>query len=174
MKYVMALDQGTTSTRCILFNHSGEVCSIDQMEHQQFFAKPGWVEHDPKEIWNNTQTVIKRAMANISAQSEDIVGIGITNQRETIIAFEPKSGKIRHNAIVWQDLRGSEIINRLKERVDPLEFQQHSGLLLSPYFSASKIAWMLEKDPQLRKDAEKGKVVFGTIDTYLGVLFARN
>jgi glycerol kinase len=167
MKYVMALDQGTTSTRCILFNHSGEVCSIDQMEHQQYFAKPGWVEHDPKEIWKNTQTVISRSMAKLGVDASNIAAIGITNQRETIIAFEPETGKIRHNAIVWQDLRGSEIINRLKETIDPKEFQEHSGLLLSPYFSASKIAWMLEQDHSLRRDAEKGKVVFGTIDTYL-------
>ena len=167
MKYVMALDQGTTSTRCILFNHDGEVCSIDQMEHRQYFPKPGWVEHDPLEIWANTKTVILNAMKKVGATRDDIGGIGITNQRETIIAFEPETGKIRHQAIVWQDLRGTEIINRLKEKVDPQKFQRHSGLLLSPYFSASKIAWMLQTDPSLRSDAENGKVVFGTIDTYL-------
>jgi len=167
MKYVMALDQGTTSTRCILFNHSGEVCSIDQMEHHQYFAKPGWVEHDPQEIWNNTKSVITNAMKKVGATGADIAGIGITNQRETIIAFERETGNIRHQAIVWQDLRGTDIINDLKKHVDSDEFQRHSGLLLSPYFSASKIAWMLKNDPTLKEDAMNGKIVFGTIDTYL-------
>ncbi len=167
MKYVMALDQGTTSTRAILFNHKGEVCSTSQVEHKQFFVKPGWVEHDPLEIWSNAQTVMLKAMGKVNASASDIVSIGITNQRETILAWEPATGKIRHRAIVWQDLRGDQIINDVKLKTTVKEFTEHSGLLFSPYFSASKIAWMLENNPSLRKDAESGKVVFGTMDTFL-------
>ncbi len=167
MKYVMALDQGTTSTRALLFNHKGEVCSSSQLEHRQYFVKPGWVEHDPTEIWKNSKKVILDAISKVGAKGGDIVSLGITNQRETILAWEPATGKIRHRAIVWQDLRGDEIINEIKSRVSSEEFSHHSGLLFSPYFSASKISWMLENSPTLRKDAEEGKVVFGTMDTFL-------
>ena len=167
MKYVMSLDQGTTSTRAILFDHQGQVCSSSQREHHQYFVKPGWVEHDPAEIWNNSKIVIRDAIEKVGAKGKDIVSLGITNQRETILAWEPETGNIRHRAIVWQDLRGDEIINRIKERASAEEFTSHSGLLFSPYFSASKISWMLENSPRLRVDAENGKVVFGTIDTYL-------
>lgn len=167
MKYVMALDQGTTSTRAILFNHEGEVCSSSQLEHHQYFVKPGWVEHDPLEIWKNAQTVITEAMEKVHACPHDIVSIGVTNQRETILAWEPATGKIRHRAIVWQDLRGDEIINSIKQKTTTEEFTSHSGLVFSPYFSASKISWMLQHNPSLKRDAESGKVVFGTIDTFL-------
>ena len=167
MKYVIALDQGTTSTRAILFNHQGEVCSSSQLEHHQYFVKPGWVEHDPSEIWKNSKKVIIDAMEKIGAKSRDIVSLGITNQRETVLAWEPKTGKIRHRAIVWQDLRGDTIINKIKSTTSKEEFTSHSGLLFSPYFSASKISWMLENSATLRADAESGKVIFGTMDTFL-------
>ncbi len=167
MKYVMALDQGTTSTRAILFNRKGELCSSMQLEHAQHFVQPGWVEHQPLEIWENAEKVMKGALQNIGITADDIEAVGITNQRETVIAWEREGGRIRHRAIVWQDLRGDEIIDEISKRVTPEEFQAHSGLIFSPYFSASKIAWMLRNDRELRQDAEAGKIVFGTIDTYL-------
>jgi len=167
MKYVMALDQGTTSTRAILFNQAGELCSSHQLEHDQHFVKPGWVEHQPQQIWENAERVMLGALKKVGSSPEEVAAIGITNQRETIIAWERDTGKIRHRAIVWQDLRGYEIIDELKRTVPQEEFLKHSGLIFSPYFSASKIAWMLRNDDQLRSDAVAGKIVFGTIDTYL-------
>lgn len=167
MKYVGALDQGTTSTRFILFNKKGVVCASHQLEHRQIFPQPGWVEHNPTEIWENSTKVIQETLSKVQASAKEISAIGITNQRETVIAWEPATGKIRYNAIVWQDLRGAELIERLKAQGKEDLMQQHSGLILSPYFSASKIAWMLEHVDNLREDAEKGNVVFGTIDTFL-------
>ncbi len=163
----MAVDQGTTSTRAILFNRAGELCATQQLEHDQHFVKPGWVEHQPEQIWENAEKVMKGVLDQLKITSESIEAIGITNQRETVIAWERETGKIRHRAIVWQDLRGDAIIQDLKNRIDASEFQKHSGLIFSPYFSASKIAWMLQNDESLRADAQSGKIVFGTIDTYL-------
>lgn len=167
MKYVGALDQGTTSTRFILFDHFGTPKASHQMEHAQIFPQPGWVEHEPDEIWKNSVQVIEQTLLKVRATSKDLAGIGITNQRETIIAWEPQTGVIRHRAIVWQDLRGSDFIEQLKKTVDIGKLQAKSGLIPSPYFSASKIVWMLEHVDGLREDAEKGTVVFGTIDSFL-------
>lgn len=167
MRYVGALDQGTTSTRFILFDQKGNPKASHQLEHRQIFPHPGWVEHDPAEILEASARVIREAMAKARATHKDLVGIGITNQRETVLAWEPESGLIRHNAIVWQDLRGAELINKLKVTSDVGRMQRTSGLVPSPYFSASKIAWMLDHVDGLRSDAESGKVVFGTIDTFL-------
>lgn len=167
MKYVGALDQGTTSTRFILFDHLGTPKASHQMEHAQIFPQPGWVEHEPAEIWENSTQVIKQTLRKVGATSKDLAGIGITNQRETIIAWEPQTGTIRHRAIVWQDLRGSDFIEQLKKTVDIGKLQAKSGLIPSPYFAASKIVWMLEHVDGLREDAEKGTVVFGTIDSFL-------
>ncbi|NCC63301.1 MAG: glycerol kinase [Spirochaetia bacterium] len=167
MKYVGALDQGTTSTRFIIFNEKGEIVASHQLEHQQIFPQPGWVEHDPWEIWDNSCDCISAALKKAKIQGSEISSIGITNQRETIIAWDPKTGKVWHNAIVWQDLRGSELIDALKAQVEASYLQQKSGLIFSPYFSASKIAWLLEHVSGLRDEAEKGNVVFGTIDTWL-------
>lgn len=167
MRYVGALDQGTTSTRFILFDQSGNPKASHQLEHRQIFPHPGWVEHDPQEIWDASVLVIRETLKKARASHKDLVGIGITNQRETVLAWEPDTGVIRHNAIVWQDLRGAELINRLKKSADVERMQQTSGLIPSPYFSASKIAWMLEHVDGLRADAESGKIVFGTIDTFL-------
>lgn len=167
MKYVGALDQGTTSTRFILFDHTGTPRASHQIEHKQYYPQPGWVEHDPEEIWENCFEVIEQTMRKVRATARDIAGIGITNQRETIIAWEPETGVIRHHAIVWQDLRGSDRIEVLKSQIDVPQLQKQSGLIPSPYFSASKIAWMLEHIEGLRTDAEAGKVVFGTVDTFL-------
>ncbi|MGE0074944.1 MAG: glycerol kinase GlpK [Sphaerochaetaceae bacterium] len=167
MKFVGALDQGTTSTRFILFDQSGALKASHQMEHQQIFPQPGWVEHDPLEIWNNSVEVIGQTLSKVRASYRDIVGIGITNQRETIVAWEPETGIVRYNALVWQDLRGSEYIEGLKATVDIEKLQSKSGLIPSSYFSASKIVWMLDHVDGLRADAEQGTVVFGTIDSYL-------
>ena len=167
MKYVGALDQGTTSTRFIVFDQKGSLVSSHQLEHQQIYPQPGWVEHDPWEIWDNSSECISKALKAANLTGSDIAGIGITNQRETIVAWNPKTGKVWHNAIVWQDLRGSDLIERLKEQVDASFLQKKSGLLFSPYFAASKIAWLLDHVEGLRDEAERGDVVFGTIDTWL-------
>jgi len=165
--YIGALDQGTTSTRFILFDKKGLQLASHQIEHKQIFVKPGWVEHDPNEIWENSVETIVKTLEKGGVDPRDMVGIGITNQRETIIAWEPQSGKIRYNAIVWQDLRGEGEIERLKELGVVDEIQKRSGLVASPYFSASKIGWLLNNVAGLREDAEAGKVVFGTIDAFL-------
>ena len=167
MKYVGALDQGTTSTRFILFDQSGTIRASHQVEHRQIYVQPGWVEHDPREIWDNSIFVIVEAMRKVRAPAKDIAAIGITNQRETIIAWEPKTGMVWHNAIVWQDLRGSAIIEQVKKTLDADTLRNITGLIHSPYFSASKIAWMLDHVDGLREAAEEGTVVFGTIDSWL-------
>jgi len=167
VRYVGALDQGTTSTRFILFDHAGTPKASHQLEHRQIYPQPGWVEHDPKEIWEASVLVIRQTLEKARATYKDLVGIGITNQRETVLAWEPKTGRIRHNAIVWQDLRGADLINRLKVAGEAERMQEITGLVPSPYFSASKIAWMLEHVEGLREDARSGSVIFGTIDTFL-------
>lgn len=167
MRYLGAIDQGTTSTRFILFDESGKICASHQIEHQQIFPKPGWVEHDPYEIWDNTTETIVKTLRMADAKAEDVAGIGITNQRETVIAWNPKNGKVWYNAIVWQDLRGADLINKLKTQYDETWLKNKCGLLFSPYFAASKIAWLLDNVEGLREAAEKGDAVFGTIDTWL-------
>jgi glycerol kinase len=167
MKYIGALDQGTTSTRFILFDRDGTIVASHQQEHRQIFPEPGWVEHDPWEIWDNASECITKTLRKADITGSDVAGIGITNQRETIVAWNPKTGKVWHNAIVWQDLRGAALINELKEKVDQKWLTEKSGLIFSPYFAASKIAWLLDNVPGLRKEAEAGNAVFGTIDTWL-------
>ena len=167
MKYLGAIDQGTTSTRFILFDESGKICASHQIEHKQIFPKPGWVEHDPYEIWDNTTETIVKTLRMADATAADVAGIGITNQRETVIAWNPKTGKVWYNAIVWQDLRGAELINQLKAQCDENWLKKKCGLLFSPYFAASKIAWLLANVKGLREAAENGDAVFGTIDTWL-------
>ncbi len=167
MKYLGAIDQGTTSTRFILFDESGKICASHQIEHKQIFPKPGWVEHDPYEIWDNTTETIVKTLRMADATAADVAGIGITNQRETVIAWNPKTGKVWYNAIVWQDLRGADLINQLKAQCDENWLKKKCGLLFSPYFAASKIAWLLANVKGLREAAENGDAVFGTIDTWL-------
>ena len=167
MKYLGAIDQGTTSTRFILFDESGKICASHQIEHKQIFPKPGWVEHDPYEIWDNTTETIVKTLRMADATAADVAGIGITNQRETVIAWNPKTGKVWYNAIVWQDLRGADLINQLKTQYDEKWLKEKCGLLFSPYFAASKIAWLLANVEGLREAAENGEAVFGTIDTWL-------
>jgi glycerol kinase len=167
VNYIGALDQGTTSSRFIIFDEAGRIVASHQQEHRQIFPKPGWVEHDPMEIWESCQLCIREALKSAGLHGSDIQGIGITNQRETIIAFNPTTGEVRHNAIVWQDLRGADLVETLKKRYDESTLQERSGLLFSPYFAASKIAWLLENIDGLRAEAERGEIVFGTIDTWL-------
>ena len=166
-KYVAAIDQGTTSTRCILFDHSGNIVALDQKEHQQIYPKPGWVEHDAIEIWNNTLEVMGGALKNANATSEDVAAIGITNQRETALVWEKKTGKPIYNAIVWQDTRTASICNELAENGGQDRLRAKTGLPLATYFSAPKIKWILDNVPGARDRAEKGELLFGNIDTWL-------
>ncbi|MGN1164102.1 MAG: FGGY family carbohydrate kinase, partial [Candidatus Ornithospirochaeta sp.] len=167
MKYIGALDQGTTSTRFIIFDEKNNIVSSSQLEHRQIFPKPGWVEHNSEEIWKNTCSVIETALEKAGLRGDQLSCVGITNQRETIIAFDKHTGKPYHNAIVWQDLRGADFIDGyLKKNVDEDWIRRKTGLLYSPYFSGSKIRWLLDNVPQVKENAEKGNLVFGTIDTY--------
>lgn len=166
-KYIMALDQGTTSSRCILFNHSGEIKSMAQKEFTQFYPKTGWVEHDPKEIWSSQIGVAAEAMAKLGVKSEDITAIGITNQRETTIIWNRFTGEPIYPAIVWQCHRTADKIEQLKkDGVDSL-IRKKTGLIPDPYFSGTKIAWILEHVSGAREQAEKGELLFGTVDTWL-------
>ncbi|MFW6068448.1 MAG: glycerol kinase GlpK [Chloroflexota bacterium] len=166
-KYVAAIDQGTTSTRCMLFNHSGGVVSANQMEHEQIYPQAGWVEHDPMEIWERTQDVIKAAVKDAGAQPGDIAAVGITNQRETTVVWDKNTGKPYFNAIVWQDTRTDRIVNRFARDGGQDRFRPKVGLPLATYFAGPKVVWMLENVDGLRQAAEDGDAIFGTIDTWL-------
>lgn len=166
-KYVAAIDQGTTSTRCMLFNHAGAPVGSHQMEHAQIYPKPGWVEHDPLEIWARTQDVIKGAMKAAGITSADIAAIGITNQRETTVVWNKKTGQPYYNAIVWQDTRTKEICDTLANDGGQDRFRLQVGLPLATYFSGPKIRWILDNVPGVREAAEKGEALFGNIDTWL-------
>ena len=143
-KYIMALDAGTTSNRCILFNEQGDMCSVAQKEFTQYFPQPGWVEHDADEIWSTQLEVAQQAMANINATAADIAAIGITNQRETVVVWDKKTGSPIHNAIVWQCRRTSEYADSLKEKGLVDKFREKTGLVIDAYFSATKIKWLLD------------------------------
>ncbi len=166
-KYIMALDQGTTSSRCILFDKQGNILSMAQMEFDQIYPQPGWVEHDPRQIWASEIAVTTEAMAKLGASNEDIAGIGITNQRETTILWNKKTGEPVYNAIVWQCRRTSKIIDDLVEQGYSDMIRSKTGLIPDAYFSASKIAWILDNVPGARKMAEDGELLFGTVDTWL-------
>ena len=166
-KYVMALDAGTTSNRCILFNEKGEMCSVAQKEFTQFFPKPGWVGHDAEEIWSTQLEVAKEAMANIGAMPNDIAAIGITNQRETTIVWDKETGKPVSQAIVWQCRRTAEYADSLKEKGLTEKFREKTGLVIDAYFSATKVRWILENVEGAREKAENGELLFGTVETWL-------
>ena len=167
MKYILALDQGTTSSRAVLITEEGRLHASAQKEFQQIFPTPGWVEHDPQEIWSSQASCIGEVIAKGGIGVDQIAGIGITNQRETTIVWERISGKPLANAIVWQDRRTTEICQDLKNRgLEPL-FRKKTGLLLDPYFSATKLYWILKKIPGAFERARKGELAFGTVDTWL-------
>ena len=166
-KYVMALDAGTTSNRCILFNQKGEVCSVAQRAFTQYFPKPGWVEHDADEIWASQLGVAVEALNKISAKAEDIAAIGITNQRETAIVWDKNTGEPVYNAIVWQCRRTSSYCDSLKEKGLTDKFREKTGLVIDAYFSGTKIKWILDNVEGARERAEKGELLFGTVDTWL-------
>lgn len=166
-KYVMALDAGTTSNRCILFNEKGEMCSIAQKEFTQYFPKPGWVEHDANEIWSTQLGVAVEAMQKIGASAEDIAAIGITNQRETTIVWDKNTGEPVYHAIVWQCRRTSDYCDFLKEKGLTDAFRQKTGLVIDAYFSGTKLKWILDNVEGVRQRAENGELLFGTVETWL-------
>lgn len=167
MKYIASIDQGTTSTRCILFNKKGEIVSVGQKEHEQIYPNPGWVEHNPAEIWKNTLEVIAsaRILKNISVK--DIAACGITNQRETTVVWNKRTGKPYYNAIVWQDTRVGKRVDELEATIGSDWFKKKTGLPLATYFSGLKIQWILENIEGVRQAAEKGEAIFGNMDTFV-------
>ena len=166
-KYIMALDAGTTSNRCILFNEKGEICSMAQKEFTQHFPKPGWVEHDAGEIWATQLQVAREAISRIGAKPEEIAAIGITNQRETTIVWDKKTGEPIGHAIVWQCRRTAEYCDSLKERRLTDKFREKTGLVIDAYFSATKVKWILDHVEGARERAERGDLLFGTVETWL-------
>ncbi|MBD1223238.1 glycerol kinase GlpK [Virgibacillus halodenitrificans] len=166
-KYMLALDQGTTSSRAIIFNHKGEIVETGQKEFEQFFPKPGWVEHDANEIWTSILSCISEALRKSDVNPEQIAGIGITNQRETTVVWDKQTGKPIHKAIVWQSRQTQEICNQLRESGYNDIFRNKTGLLLDPYFSGTKVKWILDHVEGAREKAENGELLFGTMDTWL-------
>lgn len=166
-EYIAAIDQGTTSTRCILFDHDGNVCSVAQYEHAQIYPQPGWVEHDPVEIWQKTQSAIHQAITAAEVNPASIVAVGVTNQRETSVIWEKKSGRPVYNAIVWQDTRTKPICDDLAQESGLDRFREKTGLPIATYFSGPKIKWVLDQVPGARQAAERGELLFGNIDTWL-------
>ncbi len=166
-KYIMALDAGTTSNRCILFDETGNICSMAQKEFRQIFPNPGWVEHDANEIWSTQLGVAVEAMNMINAKAKDIAAIGITNQRETSIVWNKETGEPIYNAIVWQCRRTSDMADALKEKGLEEKYRQKTGLIIDAYFSATKIKWILDNVEGARELADEGKLLFGTVETWL-------
>ena len=169
MKYIMALDSGTTSNRCILFNEKGEMCSVAQKEFTQYFPQPGWVEHDATEIWQTQLSVAREAMRKVGATADNIAAIGITNQRETVIVWDRATGQPITHAIVWQCRRTADFAEEMKGKVPGIVelFQKKTGLKFDPYFSGTKIRWILDNVEGARSRAEKGELCFGTVDSWL-------
>jgi len=165
--FIAAIDQGTTSTRCILFDQEGKIEAVDQKEHEQIYPQPGWVEHNPLEIWKRTEEVIERAIKKAKINPNQILAIGVTNQRETTVLWNPKTGEPYANAIVWQDTRTKQICDELAQEGGQDRFREKVGLPLATYFSGPKIKWLLDNIPSLRKEAEQGNVLFGNIDTWI-------
>ncbi|KTR41865.1 glycerol kinase [Curtobacterium oceanosedimentum] len=164
--YIVAIDQGTTSTRAIVFDHSGSIISVGQKEHEQIFPRAGWVEHDPAEIWDNTREVIGQALSRADITRHDVAAVGITNQRETAVVWDKNTGKAVYNAIVWQDTRTQAIVDKLADG-DTDRYKAVVGLPLATYFAGTKIAWILENVEGAREKAEAGDLLFGTTDTWV-------
>lgn len=165
--YIMSFDAGTTSVRSILFDHDGKICSVAQKEIRQIFPKPGWVEHDPQEIWFSQMAVAVEALGRARIRPSDVAGIGITNQRETTVVWDKETGENIYNAIVWQDRRTASMCDQLRAAGHDKVIQKKTGLILDAYFSATKVAWILENVPGARAKAEAGKLAFGTVDSWL-------
>ena len=166
-KYIMALDQGTTSSRCILFDKKGNMCSVAQKEYKQYYPKPGWVEHDPKEIWSSQISVATEAMSKIGVDAEDIHAIGITNQRETTIVWDKKTGEPVYPAIVWQCRRTADMIEKMEKDGMSELVRKKTGLIPDAYFSGTKLKWILDHVEGARERAQNGELLFGTVDTWL-------
>src|SRR5579862_5806156 len=167
MSYILALDQGTTSSRAILFDEAGSIAAVAQHEFEQFYPQSGWVEHDPTEILTSQLTCAVEALARAGARPRDVAAIGITNQRETVVVWERESGKAIHPAIVWQDRRTAAQCDALEKSGVGEEVSSKTGLVLDPYFSATKVRWILDNVPGARERAERGELAFGTIDSWL-------
>ncbi|MEK6223072.1 MAG: FGGY family carbohydrate kinase, partial [Chloroflexota bacterium] len=165
--FIGALDQGTTSTRFMIFDHDGKLVGHAQKEHEQIFPQPGWVEHDPLEIWQNTQEVTAKALELCGLKATDLAAVGITNQRETTVIWDKKTGQPIHNARVWQDTRTDQICNELIDNGGQDQFRARVGLPIATYFSGPKIQWLLAHLPRERARAAQGELLFGTIDTWL-------
>ena len=167
MKYILALDQGTTSSRAIIFDKKGNIISVAQKEFTQYFPKPGWVEHDPLEIWYTQAGVSAEAIAKKGLNIENIAAIGITNQRETVVVWNKTTGKPVYNAIVWQDKRTSSYCDELKKQGKNDIIREKTGLVIDSYFSGTKVKWILDNVEGAREQAEAGELILGTIDTWL-------
>ena len=166
-RYIAAIDQGTTSSRCIIFDPSGAIVAVDQREHRQIFPKPGWVEHDALEIWANVEAVVAGAMAKLAIGPKDLAAVGVTNQRETTVIWDRATGRPAHNAVVWQDTRTDRLVRELGGAEGQDRFRNRCGLPLATYFSGPKIRWLLDEIPGARDAAQRGELLFGTIDTWL-------
>src|SRR5699024_4854795 len=166
-KYILSIDQGTTSTRGIIFDHAGDVISMAQKEFELHFPHPGWVEHDANEIWTSTLACIADALRKANLSSSDIASIGITNQRETTVVWDKETGRPIYHAIVWQSRQTEDICRELREAGHEKLFQEKTGLLIDPYFSGTKVKWILDHVDGAREKAEKGELLFGTIDSWL-------
>ena len=166
-RFIMAIDQGTTSTRCMIFDRQGSVIGVDQREHRQIFPRPGWVEHDPQEIWERTQQVIQGALKAAELGPGDLAAVGITNQRETTIVWERRTGQPIHHALVWQDTRTDRLVRELAEAGGTDRFRERVGLPLATYFSGPKLRWLLDNLAEARTRAEAGELLAGTVDTFL-------
>ena len=173
-KFILSLDQGTTSSRAIVFDHDGNIRSVAQHEFPQIFPRPGWVEHDPFQIWGSQASVIAEAISRIGINGHNIAAIGITNQRETTIVWDAETGEPVYNAIVWQDRRTSEYCDSLREAGHAEMIKEKTGLIIDAYFSATKIKWILDNVPGARERAEAGRLKFGTVDTWLISCLTRN
>ena len=165
--YIGAVDLGTTSNRFIVFDHQGRIAGLDQKEHRQVFPRPGWVEHDPMEIWDNTRAVIRGALGKTGTKGGDLAAVGITNQRETVVVWDRRTGQPYYNAIVWQDTRTDAICNELMADGGQDRFRDKTGLPLATYFSGPKIKWILDNVPEARRAAKEGHALFGTIETWV-------
>ena len=165
--FVVAIDQGTTSTRCILFDHDGRLVAVAQREHRQHYPKPGWVEHDAAEIWRNVERLAPAALAQVGAGPSDVVAVGIANQRETTVLWDRRTGEPVGRAVVWQDTRTSDLVARMAAEGGADRFAERCGLPLTTYFAGPRLRWLLDATPGLRRRAERGEVLFGTIESWL-------